>query len=67
VEGANLHFTLIKLAAWLLYEFLEVHPFADGNGRMARVLVSNILAYFYPVPVPILSEEVADSRAAYIY
>ena len=28
------------LAAWLHHRFVQIHPFQDGNGRVARVLAS---------------------------
>ena len=31
------------LAAWLYHGFAQIHPFQDGNGRVARVLASLIL------------------------
>jgi len=30
-------------AAWLHHRFVLIHPFADGNGRMARLLASMVL------------------------
>ncbi|KAJ3037292.1 hypothetical protein HDV00_001786 [Rhizophlyctis rosea] len=27
-------------SAWLQYAFLEIHPFADGNGRVSRIISS---------------------------
>ncbi len=27
-------------AAWLHHEFVRIHPFQDGNGRMSRMLMS---------------------------
>ncbi|RXG62355.1 Fido domain-containing protein [Armadillidium vulgare] len=30
-------------AAWILHKFVSLHPFADGNGRMGRLLASYCL------------------------
>ena len=44
---------LFRLAAWFLFEFLGLHPFSDGNGRVARMLCSYILMTVTPFPTPI--------------
>ena len=31
-------------AAWLHHRFVQIHPFEDGNGRTARLLMSHVLA-----------------------
>ena len=43
---------LIQLTAWLIYKFLELHPFGDGNGRTIRLLYTYIMeSYGFPFPV----------------
>ncbi len=44
---------LIELAAWTHAEFVRIHPFVDGNGRTARMLMNYqlMLAGFLPVSV----------------
>ncbi len=43
----------IELAAWTHAELVRIHPFVDGNGRTARMLMNYqlMLAGFLPVPV----------------
>lgn len=52
----------VAQAAWAHYAFVCVHPFADGNGRVARALAS---AYLYRSPgVPLVV--FADQRDRYL-
>ncbi len=41
-------------AAKWLYEFLSIHPFADGNGRCGRLWTAYLLLELLPFPVTIL-------------
>ena len=43
----------LKLAATFHYQFVSIHPFDDGNGRMARILMNLILMQGGYVPVVI--------------
>lgn len=60
-DGESLH--PVEVAAWLHHEFVLIHPFGDGNGRVARLLVNFVLmrAGYLPLIVP---TETKDSYLA---
>ncbi|KAJ3162317.1 hypothetical protein HDU86_004797 [Geranomyces michiganensis] len=45
----------LKLAATFMTNFLHIHPFSNGNGRVARIAISWILIDYTVVPLPIYS------------
>ncbi len=47
----------IFLAAEFHYKFIRIHPFDDGNGRLARILMNFILMSFRFPPVVIKTED----------
>jgi Fic family protein len=47
----------ILLAAEFHYKFIRIHPFDDGNGRTARILMNFILMQFGYPPVIIKTED----------
>lgn len=53
---------ILKLAADVHYNFVNIHPFADGNGRTARLLMNYIQLYHNQPLIKIFSED----RAEYI-
>lgn len=52
----------IIVAAWLHHRFTQIHPYQDGNGRLARILTTMVLAHHDLLPVVIERED----RARYI-
>lgn len=44
----------LKLAALFFSEFLLIHPFSNGNGRTARLLLSHLLRFTFIVPISLL-------------
>ncbi len=52
----------VKIAADAHYEFAKIHPFVDGNGRTARLLM-NLLLLQRDYPLTIIP---AEQRTAYI-
>ncbi len=49
-------------AAWLHHRLTQIHPFQDGNGRVARALASMVLIRggFFPMIIPL------DDKTTYI-
>lgn len=47
----------LLLAAWVHHAFSIIHPFQDGNGRVARLLASLILVKAGFFPLTVLREE----------
>ena len=43
-EAANDSYHKLLVAAWLHHRFTQIHPFQDGNGRVARALLTWHLA-----------------------
>ncbi len=54
----------IIAAAEFHYKFIRIHPFDDGNGRTARILMNFILMQFGFPPVIIKTEDKANYFAA---
>jgi Fic family protein len=54
----------IFIAAEFHYKFIRIHPFDDGNGRTARILMNFILMKFNFPPVIIKTEDKANYFAA---
>jgi len=54
----------IKFGACFLARFLLIHPFSNGNGRVARLLLSYLLSRFTVVPLPLYSG--TESRDAFL-
>ncbi len=47
-------------AAWLHHRFVQIHPFQDGNGRVARLLASMVLIKDGYLPLRIRREDRID-------
>ncbi len=54
----------IVMAAFAHHAFVAVHPFADGNGRVARLLASISTMRAASVPLMIWSDQSVEYRAA---
>lgn len=48
---------LFCLACTFFVEFLDIHPFVDGNGRVARLLFSNIMKDVNPIPLSLFCSD----------
>lgn len=54
----------LLVAAEFHYKFIRIHPFDDGNGRVARILMNFILMQFSFPPVIIKTEDKTNYFAA---
>ncbi|MDD4761182.1 MAG: Fic family protein [Bacteroidaceae bacterium] len=51
-EEQKRELTIVELCALFHYRYIRIHPFEDGNGRIARLLVNYILSrHKYPMIV----------------
>lgn len=57
----------ILVIANFIFEFLAIHPFSDGNGRLSRALTNLLLlrANYVYVPYISLDEIIEDTRSEY--
>ena len=46
----------VKVAAWLHHAFTTIHPFPDGNGRVARLLATFVLLKYRYLPFTLVRE-----------
>ncbi len=50
----------LTIATWLHHAFVQIHPFQDGNGRMARLLASLVLMKSGLFPLTVKRNEVME-------
>jgi Fic family protein len=48
---------IVKLAADIHYNFVNIHPFGDGNGRVSRLLMNYIQLYHQEPLIKIFTED----------
>ena len=51
---------IYDLSFWAHFELVTIHPWADGNGRMARLIMNHIQFEFGLVPSKVLKEDKGD-------
>lgn len=61
VSSREIEFNPVALAAAAHAWFVQIHPFIDGNGRTARILL-NIIMMRYNYPIPVIT---TDERQRY--
>jgi Fic family protein len=54
-------------AAWLHHRFTQIHPFQDGNGRVARNLASLVFIKAGWFPLVVLDERYDEDEARHLY
>lgn len=57
---------LIKSAAWTVFNFVNAHPFSDGNGRMCHLLAGYVMTGINLFPVHPYHKDGLNFRQDYI-
>ena len=52
--------SIYSLSFWAHYELVTIHPWADGNGRMSRLLMNLLQWEFDVIPSKVLKEDKAE-------
>ncbi len=52
--------SVYNLSFWAHYELVTIHPWADGNGRMSRLLMNLLQWEFDVIPSKVLKEDKAE-------
>ena len=50
----------LMVVAWLHHRFAQIHPFADGNGRVTRALVTWHLVQHDHLPIVVTRDDRGD-------
>ncbi|MBR1912199.1 MAG: Fic family protein, partial [Treponema sp.] len=58
--------SVYNLSFWAHYELVTIHPWADGNGRMSRLLMNLLQWEFGLIPSKVLKEDKAEYIQALI-
>ena len=64
LEWKRKEYNPIELAAWTHAEFVRIHPFIDGNGRTARLIMNYQLMMNDFLPISIAKESRLDYYSA---
>ena len=51
---------IYELSFWAHYELVTIHPWADGNGRMSRLLMNLLQMEYGVLPTKVLKEDKAE-------
>lgn len=59
-------FAVYELSYWAHFELVTIHPWADGNGRMSRLLMNLLQMEFDVLPTKVLQQDKAEYIQALI-
>jgi len=59
IDSADI-IAVYNLSFWAHYELVTIHPWADGNGRMSRLLMNLLQWEFNLIPSKVLKEDKAE-------